>query len=194
VSVNWDTASLRYREPLKGLARQQFDAPYLTAHRADLHRLLRDTVPDSVIALEARCTGVATFENHAVANFADGMQVEADLIVGADGIRSIVRESLFGAAPARFTEQTGWRAILPIEFVPTQVGPDKSVCIETQRVCRVDWPNRPRHLLSDPWRRALQHVCRPRIDGMAEESWTAPSTRAECLLRSRAGMTRCSRC
>ena len=106
VSVTWDTASLRYREPLKGLARQQFDAPYLTAHRADLHRLLRDTVPDSVIALEARCTGVASLENHAVVNFADGTQVEADLIVGADGIRSIVRERLVRCAPGRFTEQT----------------------------------------------------------------------------------------
>src|SRR5271165_1833053 len=86
VSVNWDTASQRYREPLKNVARRQFGAPYITAHRADLHRLLRDTVPDSIIALNARCTGVVSSENHSVADFADGTQVEADIIVGADGI------------------------------------------------------------------------------------------------------------
>jgi salicylate hydroxylase len=181
VSVTWDTASLRYREPLKGLARQQFDAPYLTAHRADLHRLLRDTVPDSVIALEARCTGVASFENHAVANFADGTQVEADLIVGADGIRSIVRESLFGAAPARFTEQTGWRAILPIKLVPTQVGPEKSVRIERSEY--VGWIGPTGHVICYPIRGGeLYNMFVGRVSTeWAEESWTAPSTRAEML-------------
>src|SRR5215475_1659272 len=37
VSVAWDDAHLRFREPLKGIAATQFGAPYLTAHRADLH-------------------------------------------------------------------------------------------------------------------------------------------------------------
>ena len=41
--------------------------------------------------------------------------------------RSVVRECLFGAVPARFTEQIGWRAILPISSCRRGWGPDKSV-------------------------------------------------------------------
>ena len=59
----------------------------------------------------------------AAANFADGTQIEADVIVGADGINSTVRESLFGAQPVRFTQQMAWRCIVPIECVPTRIGP-----------------------------------------------------------------------
>ena len=40
VSLAWDDARLRYREPMKGPYAAQFGAPYLMAHRADLHRLL----------------------------------------------------------------------------------------------------------------------------------------------------------
>ena len=42
------------------------------------------------------------------------------MIVGADGINSTVRESLFGVQPVRFTQQMAWRCIVPIECVPTQ--------------------------------------------------------------------------
>ena len=44
------------------------------------------------------------------------------MIVGADGINSTVRESLFGVQPVRFTQQMAWRCIVPIECVPTHVG------------------------------------------------------------------------
>ena len=45
MSVDWQTASQRFRQPLKAIATKQFGAPYITAHRADLHRLLRAKVP-----------------------------------------------------------------------------------------------------------------------------------------------------
>jgi salicylate hydroxylase len=181
VSVAWDTASQRFRQPLKAIARKQFGAPYITAHRADLHRLLRETLPGTLVTLNARCTGVTSFEKHAVATFADGTQIEADVIVGADGIRSIVRECLFGAAPARFTEQIGWRCILPIELVPTRVGPDKSVRIE--RTEYVGWIGPAGHVICYPIRGGeLYNMFVGRVSTeWAEESWTAPSTRAEML-------------
>jgi len=181
VSVDWETASQRFRQPLKAIATRQFGAPYITAHRADLHRLLRETVPADVIALNARCTGVASFDRHAVATFADGTQIEADLVVGADGIRSVVRECLFGAAPARFTEQIGWRAILPIELVPTRVGPDNAVRIE--RTEYVGWIGPAGHVICYPIRGGeLYNMFVGRVSTeWAEESWTAPSTREEML-------------
>jgi salicylate hydroxylase len=181
VSVDWQTASQRFRQPLKAIATKQFGAPYITAHRADLHRLLRAKVPDSVITLNARCTAVSSSDRGAVATFADGSKVEADLIVGADGIRSVVRECLFGAAPARFTEQIGWRAILPIELVPTRVGPDKSVRIE--RTEYVGWIGPVGHVICYPIRGGnLYNMFVGRVSSeWAEESWTARSNKEEML-------------
>src|SRR5579862_1230083 len=87
VSLQWDDASLRYREPLKAVAAAKYGAPYMTAHRADLHRLLRETLPQSRVHLGADCIAAFASGRSAIAEFADGAEVEADLIVGADGIR-----------------------------------------------------------------------------------------------------------
>jgi len=122
VSLAWDDARIRYREPMKGPYALQYGAPYLMAHRADLHRLLCELVPAEAVRLGAQCTGAASAGRGAMADFADGSQIEADVVVGADGINSTVRESLFGVQPVRFTQQMAWRCMVPIESVPSKVG------------------------------------------------------------------------
>ncbi|MGZ5836089.1 MAG: FAD-dependent monooxygenase [Xanthobacteraceae bacterium] len=179
ISLAFDDAHLRFREPLKAIAQQRYGARYITAHRADLHRLLQERVPANSIHLNTRCTKVATNGNVAVATFDDGNQIEADVIVGADGIRSTVRESLFGAAPARYTEQMGWRCIVPIEYVPRQVGPGRSVHISPQDY--VGWIGPTGHVICYPIRGGelynlfVGHVS----EQWQEESWTAKSSKAE---------------
>ena len=126
VSLKYDDASLRFREPLKAVATAKYGAPYMTAHRADLHRMLRAVLPESCIHLGANCVGAFSSGASAVARFSDGAEVEADVIVGADGIRSAIRAQLFGADHPRFTEQMCWRAMVPMDLVPTRVGPDLS--------------------------------------------------------------------
>src|SRR5262244_4506726 len=49
VSIKWDDASLRHRVPLKATATPTYGAPYVTAHRAHIHGMLRDALPDSAI-------------------------------------------------------------------------------------------------------------------------------------------------
>jgi salicylate hydroxylase len=46
---------------------------------------------------------------------ASGERLEADVLVGADGLRSIVREALFGPAAPRFTGNVAWRGLIPAE-------------------------------------------------------------------------------
>ena len=181
MSVAWDDAHLRFRDPLKDIAAKQFGAPYLTAHRADLHRLLQERVPDDIIRLNARCTGVSSSEGSAVAAFADSEDIDADVIVGADGIRSIVRETLYGARPARFTEQIGWRCIVPIENVPTHIGPGKSVRVD--RTEYLGWIGPTGHVICYPIRGGeLYNMYVGSISTeWAEESWTVPSSKAEML-------------
>src|SRR4051812_33017064 len=102
VSIKWDDASLRHRVPLKSIATEQYGAPYTTLHRAHLHGLLRDALPEGSIHLNANCVGASSDDEVAVVRFADGRQAEADAVIGADGIRSAIRAQLFGADHPRF--------------------------------------------------------------------------------------------
>jgi salicylate hydroxylase len=55
VSLKWDDASIRHREPLKAIATAQYGAPYMTAHRADIHGMLRAAVADVPLRLGVNC-------------------------------------------------------------------------------------------------------------------------------------------
>jgi salicylate hydroxylase len=102
----------------KGVYEQVFGAPYLSMHRADLVDMLSRHLPDSAFRLGARCTGVETSGANARARFEDGREIEADIIVGADGIHSAVRRSIFGQEAPRFTGSVCWRGLVPIEALP----------------------------------------------------------------------------
>jgi 2-polyprenyl-6-methoxyphenol hydroxylase-like FAD-dependent oxidoreductase len=181
VSVAWDDAHERFREPLKGVALAQFGAPYLTAHRADLHRVLCGLLPADGVTLDARCTGARTVADCAVATFADGREIEADVVIGADGINSTVRESLFGAQPVRFTEQMAWRCIVPIECVPTRIGPGRSVEIAHDEY--VGWIGPDGHVICYPIRGGrLYNIFAGHVtSAWVEESWAVPSSVDELL-------------
>src|SRR5262249_40479654 len=81
----------------RGAFRRQFGAPNVTVHRADLLAVLRGALETADVRLGARCIAVEGGDRGAVARLADGSEIEADIIVGADGIHSVVRKSLFGA-------------------------------------------------------------------------------------------------
>jgi salicylate hydroxylase len=88
------------------------------AHRADLLDALAAAVPAGAVTLGARCVSIADDGRIASARFRDGSEIEADAIVGADGIHSRVRESLFGADAPRFTGKICYRSVIPVDAVP----------------------------------------------------------------------------
>ena len=156
MSITYDEGRLRFRQPLKAVAREKYGAPYMTAHRADLHNLLRRAAGDAPLHLGAHCVGADTVGQTAVARFADGSEVEADVVIAADGIRSAIRAQHFGADAPRFTEMMAWRAIVPMECVPTAGRAGRQRRAGTRRIFWLDRAGRPRHLLSDrrEWRPA----------------------------------------
>jgi salicylate hydroxylase len=103
---------------MKGVFRPQYGAGYFGAHRADFHTVLQRAVPAERIRLNARCTAVAQNAEGAVLSFADGTKAEADVVVGADGIRSAVRTALYGPDAPRFTGHIVWRGLVPTEALP----------------------------------------------------------------------------
>jgi salicylate hydroxylase len=181
VSLAWDDAHLRFREPLKASAAPHFGAPYVMAHRADVHRLLLERLPDTAIVRDARCVGVTSAAGGAVARFADGRTVAADVVVGADGINSAVREDLFGPQPARYTQQMAWRCVVAFECVPTQVGPGGSVRIG--RDDYVGWIGPDGHVICYPIRGGtLYNIFAGHVsEAWVDESWSVPSSVDELL-------------
>jgi salicylate hydroxylase len=181
VSIKWDDASLRHRVPLKAIATQEYGAPYMTAHRAHIQAMLHEALPDNVITLDASCVGAETRGDVAVARFADGREVEGDVVIGADGIRSAIRAQHFGADRPRFTEMMCWRCMVPIEHVPTKFGPNGSV--ELARGEYFGWLGPNGHVICYPIGKGdmLNLFCGHVTDQWVEESWSVPSTQDELI-------------
>jgi 2-polyprenyl-6-methoxyphenol hydroxylase-like FAD-dependent oxidoreductase len=95
------------------IAMTGFRTPALCIHRADLHRVLRDGLPPA--AMETHQT-LASFEVAGLgvrARFADGQEREADGLIGADGVKSVVRTQLHGAQDPIYRGYCIWRGIAP---------------------------------------------------------------------------------
>ncbi|QQQ79555.1 FAD-dependent monooxygenase [Saccharothrix sp. 6-C] len=94
-----------------------YGAPYLTVHRADLHRGFLESVPEGTVHLGSRCVAVTERRDSVELRFEDGTTHTADLVVGADGIHSVVRNSLAVDEP-RFSGQVIYRALIPSDRLP----------------------------------------------------------------------------
>jgi len=114
---------LKTGRTLRTLARDEaledrHGAPYRHLHRADLHALLAG-------ALAQEAPGSLRLGHRLVAvspggemRFENGAVEAADVVVGADGVRSVVRDCLFQTAPPVFTGQVAWRGLVPAEALP----------------------------------------------------------------------------
>jgi salicylate hydroxylase len=115
---NWKSGRVIYRAPMKSVFRERFGAPGCSFHRADLLAVLAAPLPPGTVRLNASCVAVETKGQTAIARFADGSEVEADIVVGADGIHSTIRRQLFGADAPRFTGCMCWRGLVPADRIP----------------------------------------------------------------------------
>jgi 2-polyprenyl-6-methoxyphenol hydroxylase-like FAD-dependent oxidoreductase len=87
-------------------------APTVGIGRPELHRILAGALGEDAVEVSAECVGFHEDPSGVEAELADGRRARADILVGADGIGSIVREQLLGASPPRYAGYTVWRAIL----------------------------------------------------------------------------------
>jgi salicylate hydroxylase len=101
-----------FRSPLGPEAAEHYGAGFFQMHRADLLRLLADALPAGVVRLGARVTGVRLGEREVTALLDDGSEVHGDALVGADGLRSHVREVLLAPEQPEFIGTLGWRALI----------------------------------------------------------------------------------
>jgi salicylate hydroxylase/6-hydroxynicotinate 3-monooxygenase len=107
-----ETGELTNAIPLGEAAEQRYGAPYLTMHRGDLHDVLLGGLPSRAVRRDARLVGLDQAGERVVLSFADGSRDRADVVVGADGVHSTVRELLVGTDELRFSGRVGYRATL----------------------------------------------------------------------------------
>ena len=173
VGRNWRSGREMFRTPLAGECERLYDAPFLHAHRADLHRIMVERLPPEAARLGTACVGIDQAPDKATARFADGTSFEADIIVGADGIHSVIRRALFGEQAPRFTGNMCWRAVVPFDRQPLEfVSPDSSF-----------WMGPHGHVVTYyvSGGKAVNIVAVSETADWVEESWNAPSSREELL-------------
>src|SRR5205085_3848643 len=96
----------------QGELEQLFGEPTIAIHRADLHDILLSALPTGTLRLGARCVRLEQDEAGAATHFSDGQTDRADLIVGADGVNSVVRKQLFPDLKLRYSGYTAWRGVV----------------------------------------------------------------------------------
>ncbi len=102
----------------------RYGAANLAIHRADLHNVLLKSLGEERVHLGAECTRFRQDETGVTALFADGREVGADFLVGADGIHSVIRRQLFGQEKIRYAGYTAWRGVATVDasVVPPGAG------------------------------------------------------------------------
>lgn len=97
--------------------------PYISVHRADLHSLLVKRVqslkPDAV-TLNAEVTAYSQDERGVSLEFKNGNSARGDLLIGADGIKSVIRKLTLGDTPVNYTGDSSWRVIVPMKSLPPE--------------------------------------------------------------------------
>ena len=171
---SYRSARVLARQKRKGTIADRFGAEFLSIHRADLLDIFVNALPDpNIIHLGKACIRVDVRDDVAVAHFADGSAVEGDVVIGADGIHSAVRESLFGRIEPRFTGCICWRGLVPAEALAgTPYGREMTA-----------WWGPHGHVVHYPVRRGelVNFVAHFDSDGWTEESWTYECDRSELM-------------
>ena len=114
---DWRTGEVKFDMILGKSAEEKFGAPYLLAHRGDLHAALAGVVPAECIKLDHKLTGLDETATGVRLTFANGTVANADAVIGADGVHSIVKTILFGDSELNFTGKIAYRTTFPAHLL-----------------------------------------------------------------------------
>ena len=125
---------------------RKLGAPNVIIHRAELLRGLTKLMDERSVHCHARCVGFGQNSRSVTACFADGRKAEGDLLIGADGLHSVIRTKLFGESKPRYAGYTCWRGLAQFvhEEFPTGYsfetwGPGRRFSIHHCGLGRVFW-------------------------------------------------------
>mgnify|MGYP003336927438 CR=1 FL=1 len=161
---------------MESVARYGF--PYYLVYRPDLLAVLADGVrreKADAIHLNARCTGFEQSTNDVTLRYESvgtACTAHGDILIGADGIHSRIREALFGHDQPEYTGMMSWRGVIPMEQMPPHM----------RRMIGTNWVGPGGHVVHYPVHRGEYMNFNGIIerDGWQVESWSASGTHEEC--------------
>jgi 6-hydroxynicotinate 3-monooxygenase len=160
----WDTGQITNSVQMGADIENRYGSPDLAIHRHRLHAALASLISPDTVRFNRKLTGLDRVRGRLRMSFADADPVDVDAVIGADGLHSIVRTTLFGSGTMRFTGQAGYRAVLPAALV-------KGVEIDE----RVKWWGPDRHVVSyftTPGKDEIYYIAATPESDFKTESWS----------------------
>src|SRR6516165_106391 len=113
----WQDGRTLQRAPLNPLCEELYGAPHMTIHRADLLAAIAAAFPAERVCLGHPLVGLADRGDSTEAWFENGVRITVDVLVGADGIHSTVRNLLLGKEEPAFAGCVAYRGLVPVERI-----------------------------------------------------------------------------
>ncbi len=158
------------RLPMGASAEARYGRPYWQFHRADLLAVLEQGALAAGVNLVFghRLIAVSQGEIRVKAEFDNGDVAEANALIGADGVRSVVRGLALHGQPAEFTGQVAWRGLVAAERLP------KGLFENAAQV----FMGKGRHFVAYPLRggSVINFVAVEERVGWADEGWNISDT------------------
>ena len=154
----------------------RYGAPYWMVHRGDFHAILRDAVQQAgldMVRVGVAAEGFDQDDGGITLHLSSRDHVRGDLLIGADGVHSAIRQRMFGTSRAQFTGIMAWRGLIPMQRLPHHL----------RRLVGANWNGIGGHVVTYPLRRGeiLNFVGARERDDWQVESWTEAGTIEECL-------------
>lgn len=168
------TGDYRSRIELGAHAVREYGAPYITIHRGDLHAEQIAALPQDRLHFDHRLTALVEREDGVLLTFANGRQVLAGLVIGADGINSVIREILLGPEKPRFSGWIGHRALVNMDRLRA-TGLAYEACVKW-------WWDASRHIMAYATKgdgSEYYYVTGVPVDGWPHETGFVDSSREE---------------
>ena len=120
----WDSGEIMRELPMP---ERLFGAPYLCMHRGDLHQALASIIPAEAIHCGMKLAGLDQRAGQVTLTFEDGSHAQADAVVGADGVHSVVRDLIVGLDTPLHKGRIAYRAVFPSALMGGRdVGPSRT--------------------------------------------------------------------
>jgi salicylate hydroxylase len=164
----WQDGHCLFSQPLGADCRRRFGAPYYVLHRACLIDALHGRLPAGTIVYGQRCLGARDDGEGVTLTFADADPAGFDVVIGADGIHSVLRPLIVDELPPTFSGLVAYRCVVAADRAPER----------TRRPVFTSWLGPGRHIVHYP---INQHgdvnvVAVAPAGGWRGESWAAEAS------------------
>lgn len=160
-SRDGNTGEYLSKIPLGDYAKKEYGASYITIHRGDLHAEQIDALPQDKVHFNHRLTDIEERDSDVLLTFANGKKVAAKLVIGADGINSMLREKLLGVEKPRYSGWVGHRALVNMDKLRAS-GLEFEPCVKW-------WWEKSRHIMAYATKNDQSEYYY--VTGLPQESW-----------------------